>query len=148
MPEHHLHVRGYVCYWKDTDDGFCAHGDVAILVHNSIHLQEITLQSTLPAVAVKVIMTHLSLIDGSLYLPPGQPLFAPDLFDLFSEFPTSWIIVRDFNAHNPVWSCSRTCQRGALLEQLFLANLILLHWRTNTHLHVYRFCMFHKLDSW
>ena len=93
LPEHHLCLHGYVSYRKDTVDGLHAHGGVAILVHNSIHLQEIALQSTLPVVAVKVTMTHL-------YLPPGQPLSATELFDLFSELPTPFIIVGDFNAHN------------------------------------------------
>ena len=47
LPEHHLRLRGYVCYRKDTVGGLCAHGGVAILVHDSIHSQEIALQSTL-----------------------------------------------------------------------------------------------------
>ena len=100
LPEHHLRLRGYVCYRKDTVDGLHANGGVAILVHDSIHSQEIAFQSTLPVVAVKINMTHLSFIVCSLYLPPGQPLSATDLFDLFSELPTPFIIVGDFNAHN------------------------------------------------
>ena len=57
MPEHHLRLRGCVCYWKDTVDGFHAHVGVAILVHDSVHSQGIALESTLPVVAVKVTMT-------------------------------------------------------------------------------------------
>ena len=37
LPEHHLRLREYVCYRKDTVDGLCALGGVAILVHDSIH---------------------------------------------------------------------------------------------------------------
>ena len=54
---------------KDTHDRLCIHGSVAILVHNFVHSQEIALQSTLPVVAVKVTITHLSFIVCSLYLP-------------------------------------------------------------------------------
>ena len=88
LPEHHLRLRGYVCYRKDIVDVLRAHGGVAILVHDSIHSQEIALQSTLRVVAVKVTITHLSFIVCSLYLPPAQPLSATDLFDLFSKLPT------------------------------------------------------------
>ena len=126
LPEHHLHVRGHACYRKDTVDGLRAHSGVAIHVHDSIHSQEIALQSTLPVVAVKVTITHLSFIVCSLYLPPGQPLSATDLFDLFSELPTPFIIVGGFIAHNSLWGSYRTCQRGALLEQLLLANNLIL----------------------
>ena len=137
LPEHHLHLCGYAWYQKDTDDGLRAHSGVAILVHDSVHLQEIARQSTLPVVAVKVTMTHLSFIVCSLYLPPGQPLSASDLFDLFSELPTPFIVVGDFNAHNSIWGSSRTCQRGALLKQLLLAhNLVLLNTGEPTHIYM------------
>ena len=122
LPEHHLRLCGYVCSRKDTVDGFHAHGGVAILVHDSIHSQEIAL----PVVAIKVTMTHLSFIVCSLYLPPGQPVSATDVFDLFSELPTPFIIVGDFIAHNSLWGSSLTCQRVALLEQLLLANNLIL----------------------
>ena len=135
LPEQRLHLCGYVCYLKDTDDDLHAHSGVAILVHNSIHLLEIGLQSTLPVIAVKVTMSHLSFIVCSLFLPPGQLLSATDLFDLFSELPTPFIIVGDFNAHNSLCGSSQTCQRGSLLEQLLLAsNLILLNTGEPTHI--------------
>ena len=73
LPEHHLHLRGYACYRKDTDDGLCAHGGVVILVHDSVHSQDIALQSILPVVATKVTKTHLSFIVCSLYLPSVCP---------------------------------------------------------------------------
>ena len=79
-------------------------------------------------------MPHLSFLLCSLDLPPGQPLSATDLFDLFSELPTLFII-GDFNAHNSIWGSSQTCQRGALLEQLLLAhNLVLLNTGGPTHI--------------
>ena len=64
-----------------------------LLVYDSIHSQEIALQFTLPVVAVKVTMPHPSFILCFLYLPPGQPLSATDLFDLFSELPTPFIVI-------------------------------------------------------
>ena len=121
LPEHHLHLRGYVCYRKDPVDGLRAHGGVAILVHDSIHSQDIALPSTLPVVAIKVTMTYLSFIVCSFYLPPGQPLSATDLFDLFSELPTPFIIVGDFNAHN-----SPGALVGPVREVHFLSNCFLL----------------------
>ena len=83
LPEHHLHLRGYFCYQKDTDYGLRAHGGVAILVHDIIQSQGFTLQYTLPVVAVKVTVSYLSFL-LFLYLPPGQHLCAMDLFYLFS----------------------------------------------------------------
>ena len=135
LPERHLHLRGYACYWKDTDDSLYVHGGVAILVHNSIHSQGIALQSTLPVVTAKVTMTHLSFLLCSLYLLPGQPLSATDLFDLFSKLPTPFIIFGEFNAHNSFWGCKQTCHGVALLEQLLLANnLVLLNTGEPTHI--------------
>ena len=71
LPEHHLHLRRYACYRNDTDDGLHAHSGVAILVHDSVHSQEIALQFLLPVVAVRVTMTYLSFIVCSLYIHPG-----------------------------------------------------------------------------
>ena len=137
LPEHHLYLHRYACYRNDTDDGFHAHNGIAILVHYSVHSQEIALQSILPVVAFKVKMILLSLIVCSLYLPPGQPFSATDLLDLFSELPTPFIIVGDLNDHNSIWGSSRTCQSGALLGPLLLAhNLVLLNPGKPTH-----FCM-------
>ena len=106
-------LRGYACYWKDTDDGLRVHDGVTILVHDSIHSQEIAFQSTLPVVSVNVTMTHLSFIVCSFYLHPCQPLSATNLIDLFSELPSPFM-VGDFNAHNSLWGSSRACQRGAV----------------------------------
>ena len=69
-----------------------------------------------------------------MYLPPGLPLSATDLFDLFSELPTPFFIVGDFNAYNSLWGSSRTYQRGAVLEQLLANNLFLLNTGEPTHI--------------
>ena len=124
LSEHHLHFRGYTCYWNDTDNDLHAHGGVAILVHDSVYLQEIALQSPLPVVAVRVTMTHLSFLFS--VSSSCQPFSATDLFDLFSKFPTPFIFVGDFSTHNSIWCSSRICQRGALFEILLLANNLVL----------------------
>ena len=82
LPEHRLYLRGYACYQKNIDVGLSAHGGVSILFHDSVHSQGIALQSTLPVLAIKVTMTHLPFIVRSLYLIPGQPISATNLFDL------------------------------------------------------------------
>ena len=74
----------------------------------------------------KVITTHHFFIVCSLYLSSGQPLSATNLFDLFYELPTPFIVIGNFNAHNSMWGSRQICQRGAIREQLLLAhNLVL-----------------------
>ena len=106
LPEHCIHLCGYVCYRKDTDDDLYAHGGFAILAHDFVHSPEIKLQSTLPVVAVKVTMPHLSFIA---------------LCDLFSKLPTPFVVIGDFNAHTPSGALI-----GPVREGHFSRNYILL----------------------
>ena len=88
MPEHLLYLRGYTFYRYDTDHGLRVHGGAVIFVQDSVHLQEIALQSTLPVVSINIILSHLSFIAYSLYLNPSGTVSATDLFDLLSELST------------------------------------------------------------
>ena len=81
--------------------GPCAHVGAVISVHESVYSEEIIINSVLQAISTRII-----------YLPPGDKISLTDLSDLFSELPTLFIIVGDFNAHNSMCGSTQTVREA------------------------------------
>ena len=61
----------------------------------------------------------------SLYCPPVNTTaasFKNDLQKLIEQLPKPFLLLGDFNAHNPLWFCEKTDQRGAAVESIILEN--------------------------
>ena len=134
LPEHHLHFHEYACYRKDTGGDIRGNGGFGILVRDSVHSQEICTSIHSSSCAVKITVTpffHCLFLVSSSW----SNLICNRLFDLFSDLSTPFVVVCDFSTHNSIWDSSRTCQSGALLEQLLLANnLVFLNRGESTHM--------------
>ena len=121
LQEHHVRLHEYACYQKDPVYGLRCHGGAAILVHDSIHSQEIALQSTLPVVAVKVTMTQISFIacfSVFLLVNPYLKLTSLTCFPN-SQPPSSSLMTSMPTIHS--WALV-----GPVREVHFLSNYILL----------------------
>ena len=77
-----------------------AHGGVAVIIKKSLQHSSINLNTSLQAVAVKVILDKAVTV-CSLYLPPKVPFNVTDIQNLIDQLPTPFLILGDFNAHNP-----------------------------------------------
>ena len=57
----------------------------------------------------------------SIYLPPDLEYCQSDLEDLTTQLPSPFLILRDLNAHNPIWGGDVLDDKGKIVED-FIAN--------------------------
>ena len=93
-------INGYSVYRKDVQSSTIAQGGVLAAVHHSLPTRQLTLRSSLQAVAVRVHINHQELTICSIYLPPGTPLPVVELRRLLLELPPPVLVAGDFNAHS------------------------------------------------
>ena len=100
-----------------------AHGGAAIIVKKSLRHSVINLNSTLQAVAIRVILDREVTV-CSLYLPPNDPFLLSDIQNLIDELPSPFLILGDFNAHNPLWGGDKADSKGEQIEDLINSNAV------------------------
>ena len=66
--------------------GGTQNGGITTLVHKSIPCQEVTLNTTLQALAVKVTL-NATLTICNIYLPPSEKITYEDLYEIISQLP-------------------------------------------------------------
>ena len=140
LSENRLHLRGYVCYRKDTVDGLGAHGHAPIIVHDSIHSKEIALKSTLPVVADKVTKTDLSFVLCFCIFLLVSPYLQPTSLTCFSNSqPPSSSMVTSMPT-TPSGALVGPVREGCFLRNYFLLIisffLTLENWHTSARLQV------------
>ena len=111
-------IKGYAVYRKDVLSSTIAQGGVLIGVHHSVPSRQLSVGSSLQAVAARVNINRQEVTICSLYLPPGIAFPAAELRRLLLELPEPVLVVGDFNAHNTAWGCNSTGSRGRVLESL------------------------------
>lgn len=89
----------------------------ALLIHNRVHHEPIQLNTTLQAVAAKIYLRKCYTV-CSLYLSPGLLVTQRDLEHLIDQLPAPFIVMGDFNAHNPLWHDHRLDQRGTMIADV------------------------------
>ena len=93
-------VKGYTVFRRDVRSSTIAQGGVLVAVHHSLPARQLTLHTSLQAVAVRMHMDRRELTICSLYLPPGPPMPVVELHRLLLELPPPVLVVGDFNAHS------------------------------------------------
>jgi ribonuclease HI len=110
-------------------------GGVSIFVQNLVPHSPVDLRTHLQAVAVRVSL-HRAVTVCTLYVPPRQALAGQDLEDLIRQLPEPFMLLGDFNAHNPLWGCSFRDVKGRTIEALVDTDLVcLLNDGSHTYLH-------------
>ena len=94
-----------------------AKGGAAIIVKKSLQHSQIALQTNLQAAAVSVVLQKRITV-CSVYLPPDLHLEIKDLQDLVNQLPTPYLILGDFNAHNPLWGGDILDSKGRIIEEV------------------------------
>ncbi|ORD93096.1 RTJK, partial [Enterospora canceri] len=103
------------------------HG-VAVYIHKTLPHTEVTLDTTLEAVACRVKFNGTYLAICSLYLPSNTPIADDDLKSLFHQLPGNKLVLGDFNAHHQQWGSERSSARGEQIVNILLqTNLCLLN---------------------
>ena len=134
MPIDRLHkIPNYSVFAKDGVHNRRQHGGVALYIRNDVPKKEITLTTSLQAVAATVQLKKQFTI-CNIYNSRSHTLTANLLHQLYSELPKPCIIVGDFNAYSPLWGCASTDARGRAVETFInTSDLILMNNGTPTH---------------
>ncbi|KAF4520292.1 hypothetical protein B566_EDAN004351, partial [Ephemera danica] len=119
-------MRNFTIYRKDYTEANIACGGVAILASDNWHHEEVTINTTLQAVAMTIYNPNKICI-CNVYLPPGTPFPTTEFKNLINQLPSPFIIFGDFNAHNPIWGSNHTDQRGKIVEDLITQYDLFIH---------------------
>ena len=128
-------LKDYTLYNTICNDNARASGGSTIAVANCVPQRQIELKTNLQAVAVEVTL-HRPLSICSLYLPPNLTLSVDDLDNIANQLPQPYLLLGDFNAHNPMWGSTSINNKGNVTEK-FIDNLqlCLLNDKSSTYLH-------------
>ena len=103
--------------------GNYAHGGAAILIRKSLQHSPVQLNTRLQAVAVKA-YTGKAVTICSLYLPPTEDFSENDILNLLNQLPQPYLVLGDFNAHNPLWGGNTLDAKGKIIDDIVTANAI------------------------
>jgi len=110
-------------------------GGSAILVKKDIIHSHIVLDTQIQAIAVRITF-HRVITLCSIYIPPSEVITTQELDKLVAQLPTPFILMGDFNSHNPLWGEDRCDVKGKRVEDFIHNNdLCLLNDGTKTYLH-------------
>ena len=116
----------YKIYNSMPPPGDRAHGGAAIIINKSIQHSVIQLNTTFQVVAIKAILEKAITI-CSIYLPGAVGFTTNTLQNLINQLPPPFILLGDFNAHNPLWGGNYRDMYGNILENILNSNDIILY---------------------
>ena len=115
----------YEIYNSAPPPGDIAHGGAAIIISKSIQHSKINLNSPFQAVAISAILGK-RLTVCSIYLPGANGFTNNDLQNLMNQLPPPFLLLGDFNAHNPLWGGNDLDNYGRIVEDILNGNDIVL----------------------
>ena len=128
-------MRHFTLYNAFAPDPERAKGGASILIRQGIIHSQVPLKTSLQEVAVKFSFSKTITL-CSIYMPPSQTLSLRDLTDLVTQLPKPYILLGDFNGHNPLWGSNSTNDKGKKLEDFIIQNdLSIFNDGSNTYLH-------------
>ena len=90
-----------------------AKGGTAIIVNKNTEHHLVNINTSLQAVAVRVLLDKFITV-CSLYLPDSFTM--SEIENLVSQLPSPFLLVGDFNAHNPLWGGEVLDLEGRIVE--------------------------------
>ena len=107
----------YSVYNSPPPVGDRAKGGAAIIAHKSLQHSLLQLNTNLQAVAVTFTLKRQITV-CSVYLPPDLVFSYNDIHSLLNQLPTPFLLLGDFNAHNPLWGGDIIDAKGRILEDI------------------------------
>ncbi|KAI5753437.1 hypothetical protein M8J77_000193 [Diaphorina citri] len=151
-PDREPKLRGFDFYRQDFTGGRIACGGVCIYVHESCFSKEIAINTNLQCVAAQVKLPHFPqpISICNIYTPntPNSTRYSePDLTAIKAQLSSPFIILGDFNAHNPLWGSLTLSNEGKEVERFILNHndLSLLNTGQTTHFNL-SFCTESAID--
>ena len=116
----------YDIYSMNPTDGERAHGGVAIIINKSVQHSIIALQCNLQAIAIRACLDREITI-CSLYLPPHSRFTVNDIQVLINQLPPPFVLLGDFNSHNPLWGGDYLDAEGRIIDDIINTNDLTLY---------------------
>lgn len=110
---------------SNHNESMSATQGVAILIKKHISFTTITLHTSLQAIAIKTRIPFECTI-VSIYLHPNLRLHEAQLQAIINQIQPPFILLGDFNAHNPIWGSLSYNTKGRAIEQIILDNQLFL----------------------
>jgi hypothetical protein len=88
-----------------------APGGSSIAIHNNYIHSIIDLKTNLQAVAVRLTLDK-NITICSIYIPPNYQLQSQELINLIAQLSALFLLMGDFNAHNPLWGSNKMSDKG------------------------------------
>jgi hypothetical protein len=127
-------LRGYKAYFQNVPNEAIPKWGVLTLIDENHKSEEIILTTDFNAVAVKIYYPT-EMIICNLYWPPKKKHSEMELKNLINQLGQNFLIMGDFNAHNPLWGSSCLGPRGKIIENCINEKeLIILNNGSPTHL--------------
>ena len=95
------------------------HGGVALLIKNGTPHSQISLNTSLQAIALRITL-HRAITVCSIYLPPTAKYDNAVIDNFITQLPPPVLLLGDFNAHSHLWGCHKTTIRGKQFEDFLL----------------------------
>ena len=115
------------------------------MVHKSLQYSPLPVVIDLQAVALTVVLDKQITI-CSIYLPPRAAFTNADIQSLLDQLPSPFLLLGDFNAHNPLWGGDILDSEGKVIEDIINNNnVVLLNDGTMTYHNLY-FNSFSAID--
>ena len=120
-------LKNYKGYFKNRSNYGRASGGVCIFASVSSEHENIPLNTTLEAIAIKITSNNSKKICiCNLYAPDSTDLTLTDLENLIQQLPRPFILLGDFNSRNTLWGSVYTDRRGRTIEKLLENDSIIL----------------------
>ena len=130
-----ISLKNYSIYNYIFENADKASGGASVVVNNNVLHSQIQLDTELQAVAVSVTL-HRVITICSIYIPPRSAVNIKALEHLVSQLPSPFILLGDFNAHNPMWGSTDTNAMGQVVEDFVEGlDLCLFNNKSHTYLH-------------
>ena len=114
-PNTNINFKNYSiinCFGPANNERAC--WGVSILVKDGTPHQQITLNTTLQAVAVNI-NCHRPMTICSVYLPPSRSVDVVEFRQLVNQLPKPFMLLGDFNGHHTMWGCRDINPRGRII---------------------------------
>lgn len=130
-----LQLNGYQIFVQNRIGYSRTSGGVAIYVKDSWEVEEIPINNpnNLEIIVIKII-APIKLTIINTYLPNSNPTPWESLTKILKNIHNNFLIIGDFNAHNPIWGSQHTCTRGQAIEKI-IDDLKLFPLNTGSHTH-------------
>ncbi|KAG5858985.1 hypothetical protein JTB14_020849 [Gonioctena quinquepunctata] len=115
-PKNSFNLRGFKLSRRDVVPGARAHGGIAISIRNNFPATEIPLRTYIQALAVHIDYPYKMTI-CNIYLPNTDWTLTA-LENIIEQLPSPFLIMGDFNSHNPTWGSHKLDAGGRIIERV------------------------------